>query len=291
MAEPKLRGEMFWTDRWLSSSAYLLRIEARGLYREMLTRAWTLGGYLPAEPALIRKAIGCDEDEWERSWPKIKRYWTKTEDGTQIFNSTQLDVLGDAMKKAETRAEKAKKAAQARWNAPSNATSNAQASPKHMLEQCPPSPSPSLSKSLTPSPSPEEDNGVSSATPTQAGKPAENGRAADVRAVFDHFAAKARGKPRLTEKRKTLIARHLREGRTVEELCLAIDGLYLSRWHTDTGNLTIEYGLRNDEKIEKGQAIATDERHPDRLGVQMSEQTRRSLTALENFTRRHADDE
>ena len=32
-----LRAEWFWTDRWMGSSAFLLPMEARGLYREMLT--------------------------------------------------------------------------------------------------------------------------------------------------------------------------------------------------------------------------------------------------------------
>ena len=42
----KLLAEWFWTDRWQGSSGFLLPLEARGLYREMLTQAWQRGGRL-----------------------------------------------------------------------------------------------------------------------------------------------------------------------------------------------------------------------------------------------------
>ena len=151
----KLLAEWFWTDRWIGSSAFLLPMEARGLYREMLTQAWRRGGHLPTNHEAIRRAIGCTPKEWERSWPKIAKYWRV--DGDVLVNDTQAEVYAEAERLAETRVKKASLAAEAKWikhramqaeaqQNPTNldAPSTAQAAAKHMLQTCPPSPSPSL---------------------------------------------------------------------------------------------------------------------------------------------------
>lgn len=74
-ATDKMLGEWFWTDRWMGSSAFLLPLEPRGLYREMLTQAWRRGAQLPDDYEAIRRAVGCTLAEWNRCWPKIERYW------------------------------------------------------------------------------------------------------------------------------------------------------------------------------------------------------------------------
>lgn len=127
----KLLAEWFWTDRWMGSSAFLLPMEARGLYREMLTQAWRRGARLPNDPEAIRRATGTTDAEWERSWPKIKRYWRT--DGDNLVNDTQLEVFASA-KEAQERA-------QARAQA--GAQASAQARRERKLKQSPPSPSPS----------------------------------------------------------------------------------------------------------------------------------------------------
>ena len=86
----KLLGEWFWTDRWIGSSAFLLPMEPRGLYREMLTQAWRRGARLPADHEMIRRATGCTEQEWLRCWPLIEPYWRQ--DGDSLVNNTQLTI-------------------------------------------------------------------------------------------------------------------------------------------------------------------------------------------------------
>ncbi len=141
----KLLGEWFWADRWTGSSGFLLPMDARGLYREMLTQCWRRGGYLPASPASIRRATGCSEAEWRRCWPKVRKYWTKTGDGKRIYNETQQGVIAKFLAKKKAMSERGKKGAIARWKGTSKAkgkgTSNAQAKQAPKLEQCPP-PSP-----------------------------------------------------------------------------------------------------------------------------------------------------
>ena len=141
----KLLAEWFWTDRWTGSSAFLLPMEARGVYREMLTQAWRRGAKLPNDHEAIRRAIGCTLREWRRAWPQVEKFWTM--DGGNLVNATQVEVYTAAAIASEKFGDRASRAARARWDAPSNAPSIPQALPEvvpeHVLEQCPPSLSPS----------------------------------------------------------------------------------------------------------------------------------------------------
>ena len=96
---PKLMAEWFWIDRWVGSSAFLLPLEARGLYREMLTQAWRRGGHLPNDPETIRRAVGCTLAEWKRCWPKVASYWqvTRGVTGELLTNETQASVIARAL--------------------------------------------------------------------------------------------------------------------------------------------------------------------------------------------------
>lgn len=112
MAADKLLAEWFWTDRWMGSSAFLLPLEARGLYREMLTQAWRRGAQLPNDHEAIRRAVGSSEKEWTRAWPLVERFWRVQ--GDTLVNDTQLLVYADAKERSDKNVERAKKAAQAR---------------------------------------------------------------------------------------------------------------------------------------------------------------------------------
>jgi uncharacterized protein YdaU (DUF1376 family) len=63
----KLLAEWFWVDRWTGSTAFGLPLEARGLYREMLSQAWRRGGRLPNDHDQIRRIVGASEKEWRRA--------------------------------------------------------------------------------------------------------------------------------------------------------------------------------------------------------------------------------
>lgn len=124
-------AEWFWTDRWDGSSAALLPLEARGLYREMLTQAWRRDGRLPSSPEAIKRAVRCTDEEWARCWPLVKPYWVER-DGW-LTNETQMEVLSETKRQMEVRSNRGAAAAKARWGC----SSNAQALPKHMLTQSP----------------------------------------------------------------------------------------------------------------------------------------------------------
>lgn len=145
-ATAKLTAEWFWIDRWTGSSAFLLSLEARGLYREMLSQAWRRGARLPNNHEAIRRAIGATLEEWERTWPLVERYWRV--DGDDLVNDTQLEVYGEALSRQQKQTERARMGGYARWGRrPGNAQASAQAEPKRVPEQC--TPSPSLSPSQT----------------------------------------------------------------------------------------------------------------------------------------------
>lgn len=110
----KLTAEWFWIDRWMGSSAFLLPIEPRGLYREMLSQAWRRGARLPNDHDAIRRACGVTEAEWGRCWPLLERYWIV--DGDGLVNATQLEVFAEAKGRAERASEHGRKGALGRYS-------------------------------------------------------------------------------------------------------------------------------------------------------------------------------
>ena len=140
MKRDKLLAEWFWVDRWDGSSAALLPIEPRGLYREMLTQAWRRGARLPNHHESIQRAIRCTAAEWERCWPAISHFWRV--DGSDLVNDTQLEVYEEAMRARDAASERGRKGAQARAQARAQATTQAHA--QVTLKHKPPSPTPTL---------------------------------------------------------------------------------------------------------------------------------------------------
>jgi uncharacterized protein YdaU (DUF1376 family) len=111
----KLIAEWFWTDRWTGSSAFLLPLEARGLYREMLTQSWRRGGQLPANPDTIKRAIAATDAEWARTWPAVAAYWRLT-DGGVLVNDTQVEIYQEAQARVLKASSRGAKGAQGRWH-------------------------------------------------------------------------------------------------------------------------------------------------------------------------------
>ena len=147
-AETKLVAEWFWIDRWMGSSAFLLPMEARGLYREMLTQAWRRGARLPNDHEAIQRAVGATAKEWSRAWPRIEKFWRV--DGDTLVNDTQLQIYAEAQARQVTASRKAKSAALARHgHRPSTTTSTAPSTAQALPEHMPPSPSPSPSPDQT----------------------------------------------------------------------------------------------------------------------------------------------
>jgi uncharacterized protein YdaU (DUF1376 family) len=97
-------------DRWDKSSAAILPMEARGIYREMLSQAWQRGAKLPADPQSVRLIVRATEEEWKRSWPKVKPYWRQ--DGDSLVNDTQLEIYEKSLRLSASRSS----AAAARWS-------------------------------------------------------------------------------------------------------------------------------------------------------------------------------
>lgn len=156
MSNKKLFAEWFWTDRWSASSAFALPMEARGLYREMLTQAWRRGAQLPNDHDAIRRMIAATPREWARSWPLVSRFWRV--DGDRLVNDTQLTVYADAVAAYSAASERARKGGRARAQALAQA--GAQAEPKHQPES-----KPLVSKSqITP---PERSPGESTRAPAR----------------------------------------------------------------------------------------------------------------------------
>ena len=140
----KLLAEWFWTDRWMGSSAFLLPMEPRGLYREMLTQAWRRGGRLPNHHEAIQRAVGCTKKEWKRCWPQIEKYWRV--DGHNLVNDTQLEVYQLTEARLHRASAAGKRANAVRWsNRPDIRSDARSAVGSDIRPESPPSPSPSPS--------------------------------------------------------------------------------------------------------------------------------------------------
>lgn len=154
----KLLAEWFLVDRWAGSSAFLLPLEARGLYREMLSQAWRRGAKLPNNPVAIQRAVACTPEEWARSWPEIKRYWRV--DGDSLVNDTQIVIYADALGRQQRACKRAQAGAQAGAQARAQARAQAVLKQEQRLTD-PPASLLSLSPSLPPSPSPSSPSSYS----------------------------------------------------------------------------------------------------------------------------------
>ena len=114
LVSDKLFAEWFWTDRWNGSSAFLLPLEARGLYREMLSQAWRRGAKLPHNLEAIKRAVGATDAEWDRTWPLVAPYWRLTEGGV-LVNDTQVEIYTETQERSRRASDKGVKGAAARW--------------------------------------------------------------------------------------------------------------------------------------------------------------------------------
>jgi hypothetical protein len=124
----KMLGEWFWTDRWMGSSGFLLPMEPRGLYREMLTQAWRRAARvgrpeLPTDHETIQRATGCTGAEWKRCWPLVAPHWRV--EGAYLVNDTQLQVYAACRARVEAESNRGKKGAQARAQAVAQARAQA----------------------------------------------------------------------------------------------------------------------------------------------------------------------
>jgi uncharacterized protein YdaU (DUF1376 family) len=139
----KLLAEWFWVDRWMGSSAFLLPLEGRGLYREMLTQAWRRGAKLPNNPEAIQRAVGCTKREWSRGWCLIAKYWRV--DGEFLVNDTQQEIYAATLALTEARSRAGKLGNASRWGRKPIANDIAKPIAPAIAKASPPSPSPSPS--------------------------------------------------------------------------------------------------------------------------------------------------
>ena len=276
MGNSKLNAEWFWVDRWTGSTAFLLPMEARGLYREMLSQAWRRGGALPNNHEMICRAIGATPAEWKRSWPIVERYWR--EDGDLLVNDTQLEVLGECIALKERRSAAGKAGNAKRWPGDSHSGSQtdrkpiADGVPGAVAGTSPPDPDPDPTPTLDLTPTPTQKTTTPSAS---LPGPVDSVESTALRRKRDSFAAEAEevfrywvlrtertGKVVFSPRREAKVLARLAEGRTVAELKLAIDGCQSSPFHqgqneTGTVHNDLELICRSAEKVEQFTRHAT----------------------------------
>ena len=104
----KLRGALWWIDRWRSSSAYMdLSAEAQGLYRNLCDEVWLRDGNVIPEGSLAR-ASGFPE-LWKKHRVAILAHMT--EQGGGWTSATALEVIKQSEDLRERQRSKGKKRA------------------------------------------------------------------------------------------------------------------------------------------------------------------------------------
>ena len=82
---------MWWIDRWMLSEARSdMTMEERGLYRELLDRAWLREAVLPADAERLRKLADATPEEWARSWPAVSIHFERVDGG--LCNRAQAEL-------------------------------------------------------------------------------------------------------------------------------------------------------------------------------------------------------
>jgi uncharacterized protein YdaU (DUF1376 family) len=98
----KLRGLLWWVDRWQTSTAYKdLSLEQQGAYRNLLDEAWIRGGAIPDDDATLAKACG-DPSRWTAVKSIVMRRFYRAPDGWR--NETLDRVLRESQARAEAQA-------------------------------------------------------------------------------------------------------------------------------------------------------------------------------------------
>jgi hypothetical protein len=120
-----------------------------------------------------------------------------------------------------------------------------------------------------------------------------SGAKSDLRAIFDHWrSTTGHGRAKLDRKREAVIRARLRDGYSVSDLCRAIDGVMVSRWHTGENPDGIVYDslqliLRDAEHVDKFIRLANGEGQTD--GARSPQTQRQNDFVLEAMLRQEAE--
>lgn len=277
----KLRAEWFWTDRWRSSSAFLLPMEARGLYREMLTAAWTLGACLPNDHEAIRMYTGCLPEVWKRCWPLIEAKWKQ--EGSKLVNETQREIFNKCLTLSEKRALAGARGGKASGKVRSKPQANVEATPQANPKQTNP-----------PSPSPSKDQSPKKTTDSSADADQRVTISDSCVPIFDLWVTlfSKNGRTKLTKRRRGKIRARLQDS-TQDEVEGALRGFASNPWRHEAANRN-ELGtlLRNREQVEaglaEGEARSKPRQQAGNPGQDREEQLRGMARSPDEKRRKHA---
>jgi uncharacterized protein YdaU (DUF1376 family) len=132
-----------WIGAYLADTMKLTTLQ-HGAYLLLLIAYWRERKALADDDEELRAITKLERSEWKRVRPVLAKFF-RVGDGVWWHKRVEAEIA-EADERSKKAAEKAGRAAQARWKKPqehssSNAPSMPQALPEHMHEECPP-PSP-----------------------------------------------------------------------------------------------------------------------------------------------------
>jgi uncharacterized protein YdaU (DUF1376 family) len=115
-APVKLRGLMWWIDRWRTSSAYIcMNIEQQGLYRNLLDTIVMFNGKpIPNDDKALITASGGDAKAWKRSGAVVLRWMQPVAGGWT--NDTAIKVMEEGLALSQARGLSGRTGASRRWH-------------------------------------------------------------------------------------------------------------------------------------------------------------------------------
>lgn len=293
--------------------------EGAAAYFRLCWSLWTEQGSLPDEPSALARFAGVAAAAWVRVWDAIADRFEVC--GGRVTHRAVSEAWAEESARRE-RADRAsatavaakiakRKAAQVEQRIVNGSEANA---PTRIVNEplmrvnepstdrsrnVPPAPPTCARLNQTPDPDllPSEAGVLvlsSSALPMRSGSDAGVGardrKAEAILAVFDHYRAlhpRAFPKPRSSSREWAKIAARMDDGFTADDLCKAIDGYHVSRFHCGDNETQTKYQdltliVRDATHVNRGIEYASAPIEP-----MMTAKERRSVRAVRNIVERH----
>lgn len=141
-----------WIGAYLADTMHLSTVQ-HGAYLLLLMAYWRAGAALPDDDEELRAIARCDASEWKRVRPKVEKFF-RVENGAWWHKRVEAE-LASADNRKQAAAERAEKAAAARWkDKPRNPSGDARGHPQAFLKHSSSIPENMLEECSTPSPTP-----------------------------------------------------------------------------------------------------------------------------------------
>jgi uncharacterized protein YdaU (DUF1376 family) len=255
---------LFYVDDFAAGTADMAP-NSIGIYVRCLCHQWGKG-FVPNDKAKVARLSGATIAEVETAWPELVEKFVEIEPG-KLINERLESERQKLLAKRESRSEAGKRGAAARWgdgNANGEANGSAitaakQSDDKHMTSRV----------------------GIGLVNGIEDGIEDKDGSTL-AKEVADHYCT-YHPRSKAGDKELSKIRERLKDGFTVDDLKLAIDGCHVSPWHCGQNNENRKYQnleliMRDSSKVTQFIELAGQQGDP-----KLTARSSRSLSAIQSW--------